>query len=354
MNCRSRIRKIRRSHEKKPSLPHLDRQILKKKIEASYEILQSCHLCPRRCGVNRLRDERGFCGIGNKAVVAAALPHRGEEPPLSGTGGAGTVFFSGCTMACIFCQNYQISQEKAGRETGSTDLASHFIALQSAGCHNIELVSPTPHIPFILEALEEARTDGLAIPIVYNSNGFLSEESLDLLDGVVDIYLPDMKYSRDAEALQLSGTACYVEHNRRSVKEMARQTVTDLLCDGQGIGTAGLIVRILLLPEAREGAVETIEFLAREGLATIPLSIMSQFAPLYHAAYHEGMLKVADLEWRDAVVKSAVKEGFTSLWLQEDASPHIFIPDFEKAQPFGEGNEPSAGRSPLEIPDSPS
>jgi putative pyruvate formate lyase activating enzyme len=312
---------------------------MRKKIASAEEILQACCLCPRRCGANRMNEERGFCGIGGKAVVASVLPHFGEEPPLSGSSGAGTVFFSGCTLSCLYCQNYQISQEKRGRNILPSELSAYFLDLQSRGCHNVELVSPTPHIPFILEALEQARCRGLSIPLVYNTNGFLSEESLRLLDGVVDIYVPDMKYASDDKALRLSVAPHYVKHNHRSVKEMARQAGGSLLCDDWGIAWRGIMIRILLLPDGMEGALETIDFLAREKLTDVPLSLMSQYAP-YRASLHSDLSGTISPARKDLIISSARKAGFSDLWLQEEASAYVFVPDFEKAHPFGEENAP--------------
>ena len=197
--------------------------------------------------MDRLKGEKGFCGQGLKAKVARALPHFGEEPPLSGSRGAGTVFFSGCALRCLYCQNFQISQEGIGEELVPEVLAGIFLDLQNQGCHNLDLVSPTPHLPFILSALEAAVSQGFHLPIVYNTHGYLSETVLDLLEGIVDIYLPDMKYGEDKTAARYSQVEDYPYYNRAAVQQMFRQ-VGPLKTNEQGIGFRGLLVRHLVLP----------------------------------------------------------------------------------------------------------
>ena len=196
---------------------------LRAKTRTAWGLLSSCELCPRNCRVNRLKGEKGFCRQGPRAKVARALPHFGEEPPLSGSRGAGTVFFSGCALRCLYCQNYQISQEGIGEELEAEELARLFLKLQNQGCHNLDLVSPTPHLPFIFSALEIAISQGFCLPIVYNTHGYLSDAALGLLEGMVDIYLPDMKYGDNENASRLSQVEDYVDYNQAAVKQMFEQ-----------------------------------------------------------------------------------------------------------------------------------
>jgi putative pyruvate formate lyase activating enzyme len=307
-------------------------EIREKKARSSME---RCSLCPRRCGVNRLGGERGFCMQGGAAKVAKALPHFGEEPPLSGTKGAGTVFFSGCTLRCVFCQNWQISRNDLGETTDADGLADIFLDLQSKGCHNVELVSPTPHIASIITALRIAVRKGLSLPIVYNTNGYLSAESLSLLDGLVDIYLPDIKYSSPYAAEKLSGSRDYVDENRRSLVEMARQCGSNLVTDAAGIAARGVLIRLLLLPEGLEGAEESLSFIAAELGPDIPVSLMSQYTPLYKAADNIRLNREVSPERRRQVMEYALGSGISEIWDQQDGAAGLFIPDFLQENPFG-------------------
>ena len=237
-----------------------------------------CRLCPRECRVDRLSGETGFCGQGAKARVAKALPHFGEEPPLTGTRGAGTVFFSGCALRCLYCQNFQISQQGLGEEISSENLADTFLDLQERGCHNLDLVSPTPHWPFILEALGLAILRGLRLPIVYNTHGYVSVELLQGLEGIVDLYLPDMKYGAGESAQALSQAPDYVRFNRAAVREMVRQ-VGGLKTNSEGLAVRGVLVRHLVLPGDLAGTPEVLQELL-EISHRIPLSLMSQVPAL--------------------------------------------------------------------------
>ena len=245
-------------------------------------ILENCHLCPRQCGVNRLAGESGKCRITKQAVVSSYGPHFGEESPLVGRHGSGTIFFTYCNLNCIFCQNYTISQLGEGSLVNKEALAKIMLSLQAQGCHNINLVSPTHVVPYILEALEVAVDAGLYLPLVYNSGGYDSVETLGLLDGIVDIYMPDMKYSDGKIAEQLSGIQDYPSVNRAAIKEMHRQ-VGDLNMDEQGIAQRGLLVRHLVLPNRLAGTQEVVRFLAREVSTNTYLNIMAQYHPCYKA-----------------------------------------------------------------------
>jgi len=239
-------------------------------------------LCPRHCGVNRLAGESGKCHITRQAVISSYGPHFGEESPLVGRHGSGTIFFTYCNLRCVFCQNYTISQLGEGWAVDKEELAKMMLSLQAKGCHNVNLVSPTHVVPYILEALELAVGMGLYLPLVYNSGGYDSVETLELLDGIIDIYMPDMKYSNDKIAEQLSGIKDYPKVNKAAIKEMHRQ-VGDLQLDEQGIAQRGLLVRHLVLPNRLAGTEEIVAFLAHEVSTNTYLNIMAQYHPCHKA-----------------------------------------------------------------------
>jgi putative pyruvate formate lyase activating enzyme len=239
-------------------------------------------LCPRHCGVNRLAGESGKCHITRQAVISSYGPHFGEESPLVGRHGSGTIFFTYCNLRCVFCQNYTISQLGEGWAVDKEELAKMMLSLQAKGCHNVNLVSPTHVVPYILEALELAVGMGLYLPLVYNSGGYDSVETLELLDGIIDIYMPDMKYSNDKIAEQLSGIKDYPKINKAAIKEMHRQ-VGDLQLDEQGIAQRGLLVRHLVLPNRLAGTEEIVAFLAHEVSTNTYLNIMAQYHPCHKA-----------------------------------------------------------------------
>jgi len=239
-------------------------------------------VCPRRCGVKRLAGESGECQVTTQVVVSSYGPHFGEEAPLVGGHGSGTIFFTYCNLHCSFCQNYTISQLGEGSPVDKEKLAKMMLSLQAKGCHNINLVSPTHIVPHILDALELATTKGLHLPLVYNSGGYDTIETLELLDGVVDIYMPDMKYSDGKIAEQLSGIKDYPKINKAAVREMHRQ-VGDLKLDEQGTAQRGLLVRHLVLPNRLAGTEEVVRFLAEEVSTNTYLNIMAQYHPCYKA-----------------------------------------------------------------------
>jgi putative pyruvate formate lyase activating enzyme len=255
---------------------------LRARVEKAKSILEECYLCPRHCGVNRLAGESGKCHVTNQVVVSSYGPHFGEEAPLVGRHGSGTIFFTYCNLRCAFCQNYAISQLGEGSVVDREELARMMLSLQARGCHNINLVSPTHVVPHILEALELAVSMGLYLPLVYNSGGYDSVETLELLDGIVDIYMPDMKYSDEKTAEQLSGIKDYPKVNKAAIKEMHRQ-VGDLQIDEQGIARRGLLVRHLVLPHRLAGTQEIVRFLARDISTNTYLNIMAQYHPCYKA-----------------------------------------------------------------------
>jgi putative pyruvate formate lyase activating enzyme len=250
-------------------------------IERAYALLESCTVCPRKCRINRLRDERGFCRTGLLPVISSYGPHFGEEPPLVGRNGSGTIFVTHCNLACQFCQNYSISQCAQGEEVSCEKLAEMMMSLQKQGCHNINLVTPTHIVPQILAALEIAAQDGLRIPLVYNSGGYDSVDTLRLLDGIVDIYMPDAKYGNDGIASTLSHARDYVAIMKAGIAEMHRQ-VGDLVIE-KGIAVRGMIIRHLVLPENLAGSDDVLPWIAREISPDSYVNIMDQYHPSWHA-----------------------------------------------------------------------
>lgn len=274
---------------------------LRERVKAAVIRLEKCSLCPHQCGVDRVAEDAGWCRTAREAVVASYGAHLGEEGPLVGRRGSGTVFFANCNLECLFCQNYSISRMGEGRRVSREELANMMVSLQARGCHNINLVSPSHVVPQILEALELAVQSGLRIPLVYNSGGYDSVETLRMLDGVVDIYMPDMKYSDAETARQLSGIEYYPEINRAAVKEMHRQ-VGDLEIDEQGVARRGLLVRHLVLPEDLAGTKATVDFLSREISRNTYLNIMAQYHPCYRASDIAGLdRRVSSMEFAEAL-----------------------------------------------------
>jgi putative pyruvate formate lyase activating enzyme len=248
---------------------------LEERAARAYDLLSSCTVCPRRCGINRLEDEKGFCRTGLLPVIASYGPHFGEEPPLTGHGGSGTIFVTNCSLACIFCQNYEISQCGRGSEASPEKMAGMMIRLQRAGCHNINIVTPSHIIPQLIRSISIAAECGLSVPIVYNSGGYDAIESLRLLDGIVDIYLPDAKYGSNDIAAVLSHTPGYVDAMKVALREMYRQ-VGDLVIS-DGIAVRGLLVRHLVLPENLAGSDVVLPWIAEEISQKTYINIMDQY-----------------------------------------------------------------------------
>lgn len=253
------------------------------RVRVAYTHLAACDLCGRRCGVDRRRSIRGaVCRTGERAVVHSYGPHHGEERPLSGWRGSGTIFFSWCSLRCEFCQNWEISQRGVGREVEPEEIAVMMLELQALGCHNVNLVTPSHVVAQILAAVLVAAEAGLRLPLVYNTGGYDSPEALALLDGVVDIYMPDMKYGDSALARRYSHVRDYVAVNQAAVREMHRQ-VGDLMLDEHGIARRGLLVRHLVLPGDLAATEHVLAFLAREVSPNTYLNLMDQYRPCYRA-----------------------------------------------------------------------
>ena len=289
-------------------------------MEKARSVLEECCLCPRHCGVNRLAGESGKCHISRQVMVSSYGPHFGEEAPLVGRYGSGTIFFTYCNLHCVFYQNYSISQMGEGNEVAMEELAKMMLSLQTKGCHNINLVSPTHVVPYILEALELAASRGLYLPLVYNTGGYDSVETLELLDGVVDIYMPDMKYSDEKTAEQLSGVINYPQVNRAAVREMHRQG-GDLQLDKQGVAKRGLLVRHLVLPNRLAGTEEVVRFLAREVSADTYLNIMAQYHPCHRAFDIPQLARPLNRQEFAEAIDLAHQQGLFRLDREQIASP---------------------------------
>lgn len=244
--------------------------------------MSDCDLCPRRCHVNRIAGNVGICGMDSRIRIASANLHHGEEPPLSGTRGSGTIFLTGCNLKCVYCQNYPISQMRHGRIIEPEELVETMLELEKRGAHNINFVTPTHYIAPIAEAIVNARDRGLSVPIVYNSSGYDALDVLKLIDGLIDIYLPDMRYSDSDNAQCYSSAPDYRKVNRAAIKEMFRQVGT-LQTDSDGVAVRGLIIRHLVLPENASGTEETLRFIAEEISSECHISLMSQYFPAHRA-----------------------------------------------------------------------
>ena len=278
--------------------------------------LKKCAICPRKCKVDRSAGQRGYCRAPYNPVVYSYLAHRGEEPPISGKRGSGTIFFSGCNMKCVYCQNYSFSQLDQGNEISVERLAEMMLYLQKAGCHNINLVSPTHFVPQIVFALEIALEKGLNIPIVYNTGGYERLETIKALSGLVDIYMPDMRYSSNDMAKRYSDAPDYLEYNRPAVREMHSQA-GDLVVGEDGVAKRGLIIRLLALPNKISGTEETLKFIKDDISQTAYLSIMSQYYPTFKAGdFKELSGGVSSAEYKNVVDACHVLR-LNNGWIQE-------------------------------------
>ena len=317
---------------------------LERRAQALEARLASCDICPRECGVNRLEDELGYCHSGRLPIVSTVCAHHGEEPAISGTRGSGTVFFGNCNMRCVYCQNYQISQnwkEQKSKEMDCRSLAERMLYLQGKlGCHNINFVSPSHFAPQLVRAVVEAVPGGLRVPLVYNSSGYDSVASLKELDGVISIYLPDLRYASDRWAKKFSDAGDYVARAREAIKEMYRQ-VGDLVVDESGVAQKGLIVRHLILPNELAGSEESLAWLVREVSPTVTVSIMSQYMPMHRAPRIPLLARRITAKEHGAVLKLLTELGIENGWVQELGAAEEYLPDFEReGHPFCSTNSP--------------
>ncbi len=282
-----------------------------KSVQQLWERMNPCMLCPQNCSVYRSKGEIGFCGIGEKPLVSSVGPHFGEESVLVGSGGSGTIFFAGCNLACVFCQNYDISHQRHGRPVTVEQLAQSMLRLQDSGCVNVNFVTPSHVSATIAEAIELARSKGLTVPTVYNSGGYDSVETLKLLEGFIDIYMPDMKYADAEVAEELSAAPDYPSINFAAVKEMHRQ-VGDLKTK-QGVATCGLLVRHLVLPNNLADSFEIVDFLAEQVSPSTTINVMAQYRPCYKAAAHPKINRRPTPEEIQSARRSAIKKGLNVL-----------------------------------------
>lgn len=293
-----------------------------------FSLYKNCRLCPRECAVDRIKGERGFCGADAELKIARAALHYWEEPCISGDVGSGTVFFSGCTLGCIFCQNYEISRGNAGYKVTADELASEFIRLQEEGAANINLVTPTQYLPSIVNALDIAKRNGLVIPTVYNCGGYERAETIKMLDGYIDVYLPDMKYYSDKYSYEYSKARDYNNIAKSAIAEMYRQTGACQFEDN-GIIKSGVIVRHLLLPGLLFEAKKVIDYLYDTYGDEIWLSLMSQYTPMPQVKDNPCLSRrVSDAQY-SALVNYCVDKGMTNVYIQDGSSADdCYIPEF--------------------------
>lgn len=275
---------------------------LDRRIKQVLSFLESCTLCPRECKINRLKGKVGVCGAGSDLVVSSVSPHFGEERPLVGHGGSGTIFLAHCNLKCVFCQNYNISHLAQGEKISSEELATHMVTLQQTGCHNINFVTPTHVVPQLLTAMPKAIERGLHLPLVYNCGGYESLEVIKLLDGIIDIYMPDAKFADSAEARKYCKATDYPEVNKQVLKEMHRQTGV-LKINRQGVAERGLLIRHLVMPGRVAGSEKILRFIA-EALSTESyVNIMAQYYPQFEAAYYPELnRRITPQEYHEVIV----------------------------------------------------
>ena len=308
---------------------------LSNRVEALESLLERCTVCPRDCLNNRLANEIAACYSGRLPIVSSYTPHFGEEPPLVGTKGAGNIFFGNCNLRCVYCQNYQISQthkEQIKNEVTHERLAEMMLELQSRGCHNINFVSPTHFAPQMARAILLAAEQGLRLPIVYNTNTYDSVQVLRLLDGIVDVYLPDLKYADDEAGYLYSKVSGYKEHSRRALSEMYRQTGDELVFSEDGLLKRGLVIRLLVLPNDVGCVRESLEWIKDELSPRVAVSLMAQYYPTNQAGTNQRYVllsrRIRESEWLKAVSALAAV-GMEEGWMQEfDGAAYYYRPDF--------------------------
>ncbi len=293
---------------------------LRDRLPEAEKLMTECRVCPRNCLVDRRSGETGICGMPAELVIASANLHYGEEPPISGRRGSGTIFLSGCNLSCIYCQNYPISQFRVGEKYSAEEAADMMIDLQKRGAHNINFVTPSHYIPSLMKSLLIAYEKGLRIPLVYNSSGYDSLESLRLLEGIIDIYMPDMRYSDPECSRRYSGAPDYPEINRAAIKEMYKQVGTLQIKNGIAVG--GLLIRHLVLPENIAGSSEIFRFIAREISPETYVAVMSQYFPAHKACIRNNQGKLLPLARKitaaeyDLALEAFEKAGLNNGFIQ--------------------------------------
>jgi len=297
-----------------------------------YNMLKNCRICPRKCGINRY-EHIGACGAGAEVLAAKAFLHQWEEPCISGSRGSGTVFFSGCNLKCVFCQNHDISQSKsgetAGKEISTGHLAEIFLKLQEQGAHNINLVSPTPYALHIIEAVKKAKKAGLSVPVVYNTNGYEASETLELLKGTIDIYLPDLKYYSDTYAVKYSSAGNYFNNAAKAILAMFEQVGYPVFNDS-GIMQKGVLIRHLILPELLDDSKKILRWIKDNLGEQAYVSLMCQYTPMFNAGKYEEINRKLD-EWEyDLIIDYFFKIGLENGFVQEHSSATSdYVPDFD-------------------------
>lgn len=290
--------------------------------------LKCCRLCPRECKVNRLDGELGFCRANDKLTLAKAYLHKWEEPCISGTNGSGTVFFTNCNLKCVFCQNHNISQEGKGKEISIERLSNIFLWQQKNNAHNINLVTPTHYIPQIILALDLAKEKGLKIPILYNCSGYEKAETIKLLDGYIDVYLPDFKYYSDKYAIKYSNAPNYFKFAKSAIAEMVRQT-GKVKFDDKGIIQKGVIVRHMILPSLLFDSKKIIDFLYKNYKDSIYISLMNQYTPMFNSFKYPEIHKKLNPKMYDTLIDYCLSIGLQNAYIQDSSSSSkTFVPDF--------------------------
>ncbi|HSE26081.1 MAG TPA: radical SAM protein [Pyrinomonadaceae bacterium] len=315
---------------------------LSSRVAELERLLERCNVCPRDCFNNRINNEIAACYSGHLPIVSSYTAHFGEEPPLVGQRGAGNIFFGNCNLRCVYCQNYQISQthkEQLKNEITHERLAEMMLELKSRGCHNINFVSPTHFAPQMARGILIAAEQGLDLPIVYNTNAYDSVEVLRLLDGVVDVYLPDLKYADNDAGYQYSKVSGYKDYSRLALKEMYRQTGAELVFDEHGLLKRGLVIRLLVLPNDIASVSESIEWIRDELSPSCTISLMAQYYPTHQAETNQRYLllsrRIRESEWMKAVSSLELMNAEEG-WVQEfDGASFYYRPDFSDSEkPF--------------------
>ena len=299
-----------------PSYLNLDKDDLEKRIQKAFQLFSPCQICPHKCEAKRDEGELGICRSGNDIIISSYNAHFGEEPPLSGRFGSGTIFFTNCNLKCVYCQNYPISQMGNGYKITPLKLAKIMLELQGKKCHNVNLVTPTHFTYQILQSVKIAIGLGLHIPIAYNTSGYESVNTLKLFEGIVDIYLPDARYADDDLAKKYSGAPYYFEVMKKALKEMYLQ-VGDLEINKDGIAVSGLIVRHLVLPEGQSGTKKIMNFIAKEISTRTYISLMSQYFPAYKAKEYSSLSRKINLDEHKEALEAFEVSGLENGWFQE-------------------------------------
>ena len=299
------------------------------KIQGVFILLENCKLCPRNCGVNRLNKELGFCQASNNVRVARVSLHAWEEPCISGSKGSGTVFFSNCNLRCVFCQNHSISQDNVGKDISIERLGQIFLEQQKSGAHNINLVTPTHYVPQIAEAIKLAKNQGLTLPIVYNSNGYENVDTIKALAGLIDVYLPDLKYFDDKYAIKYSHAPNYFETSKKAIYEMFCQ-VGECKFSEEGMIEKGVIIRHLMLPGLLSDSKKILDYIHSTYNNKVFVSIMNQYTPKFNSDKYPEINKSVNPKHYERLIAYALDLGLSNGFIQEEGTvSESFIPDFD-------------------------